>query len=314
MKMGVPAMHAKSDSEVTSFDASTPPRSPRRALYYVQSPSHHDLEKMSYGSSPCGSPRNYHYQYHCSPIHHSRESSTSRFSASLKITRNPAPWKRLPTASNHLQPQEDDDEDQQDPYYPFKFYVICFLFSFVLLFSIFSLILWAASTPYKPRIFVKSMKFEQFNIQAGIDGTGVQTDMLTLNSTVKIFYRNPATFFGVHVTATPLELYYYKLKIASGHMKNFYQPRRSKRVLVAVVEGNQIPVYGAVPILNDAKDHSDSVSVPLNLTFVIRSRAYILGRLVKSKFYNNILCQVTLRGNHVGKPINMTTHGSCIYH
>nr|GLL23569.1 uncharacterized protein LOC109161324 [Ipomoea trifida] len=113
------------------------------------------------------------------------------------------------------------------------------------------------------------MKFEHFNVQAGIDGTGVQTDMLTLNSTVKIFYRNPATFFGVHVTATPIELYYYKLKIASGHMKKFYQPRKSKRVLVAVVEGNQIPVYGAVPILNDAKDHSDGVSVPLNLTFVI---------------------------------------------
>lgn len=62
------------------------------------------------------------------------------------------------------------------------------------------------------------MKFEHFNVQAGIDGTGVQTDMLTLNSTVKIFYRNPATFFGVHVTATPIELYYYKLKIASGHV------------------------------------------------------------------------------------------------
>ena len=47
--MGV-AMHVKSDSEVTSLDASSPPR----PLYYVQSPSHshHDLEKMSYGSSP----------------------------------------------------------------------------------------------------------------------------------------------------------------------------------------------------------------------------------------------------------------------
>lgn len=164
MKMGVPAnaMHAKSDSEVTSIDASSPPRSPRRALYYVQSPSHHDLEKMSYGSSPCGSPRNYHYHYHCSPIHHSRESSTSRFSASLKITRNPAPWKRLPTASDHLQPQEDDDQDQQlhHPHSNFKFYVLCFLISFLLLFSIFSLILWAASTPYKPTIFVKVCLFK----------------------------------------------------------------------------------------------------------------------------------------------------------
>lgn len=65
---------------------------------------------------------------------------------------------------------------------------------------------------------VQSILFENFNVQAGMDASGVPTDMLTLNSTVKIFYRNPATFFGVHVTSTPLELHYFDLKVASGHV------------------------------------------------------------------------------------------------
>ncbi|XP_059295555.1 uncharacterized protein LOC132048892 [Lycium ferocissimum] len=310
--MGV-TIHAKSDSEVTSIDASSPPRSPRRALYYVQSPSHsqqHDVEKMSYGSSPFGSPA---HHYHCSPIHHSRESSTSRFSASLK---NPirnhqlAVWKRIPR-TNDDDPDEDNDDDDDGKSNVMRFYMLCFLLSFIVLFTIFSLILWAASLPYKPKIFVKSMVFENLNVQAGIDGTGVQTDMLTLNSTVRIYYRNPATFFGVHVTATPLELHYYMLKVASGQMKKFYEPRKSKRIVVAVLQGHQIPLYGAIPLLSDAKDRIQSVSVPLNLTFVMRSRAYILGRLVKPKFYVHISCQVTLRGNHLGKHINLTTSGSC---
>lgn len=51
-----------------------------------------------------------------------------------------------------------------------------------------------------------------------MDKTGVPTDMLSLNSTVRIFYRNPATFFGVHVSSTPVEIYYDQLKIASGHV------------------------------------------------------------------------------------------------
>ncbi|CAH9125956.1 unnamed protein product [Cuscuta epithymum] len=157
------------------------------------------------------------------------------------------------------------------------------------------------------------MKFEHFNVQAGIDGSGVQTDLLSLNSTVKIFFRNPATFFGVHVTATPLQLYYYNLNIATGHIKNFYEARKRNRVLVTVVEGYQIPVYGAVPIVGGGDD-GNTVSVPLNLTFVIRSRAYILGRLVKSKFYTHVLCQVALSGDHVGKPINLMTPESCTYH
>lgn len=42
--------------------------------------------------------------------------------------------------------------------------------------------------------------------------------MFSLNSTVKISYRNPATFFAVHVTSTPWELHYFQLKIASGQV------------------------------------------------------------------------------------------------
>ena len=61
--------------------------------------------------------------------------------------------------------------------------------------------------------------FENFHYQAGNDQSGVPTDMLSLNSTVKISYRNPATFYAVHVTSTPWELYHFQLKIASGQVK-----------------------------------------------------------------------------------------------
>ncbi|KAL0348533.1 UNVERIFIED_CONTAM: hypothetical protein Sangu_1081100 [Sesamum angustifolium] len=302
--MGV-AMHVKSDSEVTSIDASTPPRSPRRPLYYVQSPSHsqHDLEKMSYGSSPFGSPT-HHFQYHCSPIHHSRESSTSRFSASLKNPRNSGGsgggWRRMQRKYDEVGDEVEEDgesegDDERKDNGQVRFYVACFLFSFLVLFAIFSLILWAASLAYKPRIIVMNISFENFNVQAGMDGTGVPTDMLTLNSTVRIFYKNPGTYFGVHVTSTPLELHYFDLKVASGH-------------------GQQVPLYGGIPVLSDAEGHPGGVSVPLNLTFVMRSRAYILGRLVKTKFYKSILCEVALRGNHLGKPLNLTKSEFCVYH
>ncbi|CAL5378021.1 unnamed protein product [Camellia sinensis] len=341
-------MHVKSDSEVTSIDASSPPRSPRRPMYYVQSPSQHDVEKMSYGSSPFASP----HHYHCSPIHHSRESSTSRFSASLK---NPAAWKRLQRRHHDGDEDDgggsDDDDDEGDGEgdggQVMRFYVVCFVLSFVALFTIFSLILLAASSPYKPKIFVKSMVFQNFDIQAGMDQTGVPTDMLTLNSTVRIFYRNPATFFGVHVTSTPLELHYYQLKLATGYhtdvvlrlesqmrptwlafmwgqvwavalcatvglaMKKFYQSRKSQRMVMTLVLGHQVPLYGGIPVLSGAISHLESVSVPLNLTFAMRSRAYILGRLVKPKFYRSIICGVVLQGNRLGKHLNLTN--SCIY-
>ncbi|KAM5562670.1 hypothetical protein ABKV19_017730 [Rosa sericea] len=210
-------MHAKSDSEVTSVEQSTPPRSPRRPIYYVQSPSNHDVEKMSYGSSPMGSPG--HPYYHCSPIHHSRESSTSRFSASFKNPRNLSAWKRLHRPDHD--DEESDEDDQNDaapsPGRNVRLY-LCFALLFFVLFTLFSLILWGASKSYTPQVVVKNIVFESFNIQAGVDISGVATDMLSLNSTVSIHYRNPGTFFGVHVTSTPLELHYFQLKVASGQV------------------------------------------------------------------------------------------------
>lgn len=143
-------MHAKSDSEVTSVDQSWPARSPRRPLYYVQSPSNQDVEKMSYGSSPLASP---HHYYHSSPIHHSRESSTSRFSVSLKNPRNLSSWKKL-HQSQHDDDDDNDDDADQGSGNNIRLY-LCFFLLFVLFFAAFSLILWGASKSYGPKVLVK---------------------------------------------------------------------------------------------------------------------------------------------------------------
>lgn len=151
-------MHAKTDSEGTSIDASWPPRSPRRPVYYVQSPSNHDVEKMSYGSSPTASPT--HHYYHCSPIHHSRESSTSRFSASLKNPRSLSAWKHVQIGHGDDDDDDDDEMDGRDGRRAnnVRLY-LCLVFLFFVLFAVFSLILWGASRSYKPKVFVRVSYF-----------------------------------------------------------------------------------------------------------------------------------------------------------
>lgn len=67
---------------------------------------------------------------------------------------------------------------------------------------------------------LQSIKFENFVIQAGSDNTGVATDMVTMNSTVKLTFRNTATFFGVHVTSTPLDLSYSQITFGSGSVSS----------------------------------------------------------------------------------------------
>lgn len=66
---------------------------------------------------------------------------------------------------------------------------------------------------------LQSIKFDHLRVQAGSDSTGVATDMITMNSTLKFTYRNTGAFFGVHVTSTPLELSYSDIVIASGNVR-----------------------------------------------------------------------------------------------
>ncbi|XP_057446981.1 uncharacterized protein LOC130738830 [Lotus japonicus] len=301
-------MHAKTDSEVTSISASSPARSPpRRPLYFVQSPSRdsHDGEKTvttSFHSTPVLSPN-------ASPPH---SSSSTRFSAPHRKKDNHhhhhslKPWKQIDVIEEEGLLQGED----RDRTLSRRCYFLIFLLGFLLLFTLFSLILWGASRPMKPKIFIKSIKFDHVQVQAGSDSTGVATDMISMNSTLKFTYRNTGTFFGVHVASTPLELSYSEIVIAAGNMKEFYQHRRSHRLVSVAVMGNKIPLYGSGASLSSTTG-MPTVPVPLNLNFVLRSRAYVLGKLVKPKYYKRIQCSITLDPKKLSAPIPLKH--SCTY-
>ncbi|KAJ6960010.1 hypothetical protein NC653_038151 [Populus alba x Populus x berolinensis] len=88
-----------------------------------------------------------------------------------------------------------------------------------------------------------SVTFEQFRIQAGSDSTGVATDMISVNSTVRMTYRNKGTFFGVHVTSTPMDLSYSEITLVPGSIKKFYQSRKSQRSVAISLISDKINNY-----------------------------------------------------------------------
>ncbi|XP_047319045.1 uncharacterized protein LOC124922354 [Impatiens glandulifera] len=298
------SMHAKTDSEVTSLAASSPTRSPpRRPVYYVQSPSRdsHDGEKTtnSFHSTPIISPMG-------SPGRHSRNSSSTRFSGSLK------PGSRKggsgdPSGRQHYLRKDEKqakgfdsieeegllDDDDSNKGIPRRCYFLAFVIGFFVLFSFFSLVLWGASRNQKPIVTMKSITFDQFVIQAGSDASGVSTEMVTMNSSISLIFRNTGTFFGVHVTSTPVNLAYSELTLASGTINNFYQSRKNQRKMKVILQGNLIPLYGGGAELS-SKAGLPTAPVPLTLSFTLRARAYVLGKLVKPKFYKRINCIVVM--------------------
>lgn len=286
-------MHAKTDSEGTSLAPSSPTRQPhQQQIYYVQSPSHYDGDRKttatttaSFHSTPMGSPAT-------AGAHHSRHSSSSstRFSASLKPSANANARRQWKDYAAVIEEEGLLDQDSHPSRKPLS-RPCCYLLAFFLLFSLFSLILWAVSKAQKPSIAMKSFKFESFTVQAGSDSSGVASDMISLNSTLNFTFRNSATFFGLHVSSAPLHLSFNQITIASGSINKFYQSRKSQRSVVVSVIGNKIPLYGGGASLGPSP-------VAMQLTLLLRSRAYVLGRLVMPSFDTNAQCSISFHPNN----------------
>lgn len=68
-------------------------------------------------------------------------------------------------------------------------------------------------------MLLQDITFEDFNIQVGWSRSNYLTQLLTLKSTVQMTYQNPS-FCAADVAAT-VELQYYDLKLASGHVSHF---------------------------------------------------------------------------------------------
>ncbi|KAJ4966410.1 hypothetical protein NE237_018259 [Protea cynaroides] len=123
------------------------------------------------------------------------------------------------------------DDDRKEKGLPHRCYVPVFVLGFTIVFSLFSLILWGASKSQNPIITMKgkilpvlillSITFKHFAISAGSDASGVATDMVSMNSTVKFTLRNTVTFFGVHVISMPIDLSYYQLTVSTRNVSKY---------------------------------------------------------------------------------------------
>ena len=152
-------LHTKSESDVTSLATSSPSRSsPKRAAYFVQSPSRdsHDGDKSSSMqptpnfNSPMESPS------HPSYGRHSRNSSSSRFSGIFRSSsgrkggkrRNDKGW---PECNVIVEEGDYDDENR----FTRRYQALIALLGFIVLFTVFCLIIWGAARPFKAEVTVK---------------------------------------------------------------------------------------------------------------------------------------------------------------
>lgn len=91
-------------------------------------------------------------------------------------------------------------------------------------------------------------------------------------------------------------------------LKKYYQPRKSRRTVSVIVEGNKVPLYGAGSSLTVSQT---GIVVPLTLKFDIKSRGNVVGKLVRTKHRRQISCSLVIDSSS-SKPIKFKKN-TCTY-
>ncbi|XP_057768139.1 uncharacterized protein LOC130988340 [Salvia miltiorrhiza] len=289
-------MHATSESDMTSIRPSS--ASPRG--YFVQSPSrdsHDDIDKCSSSNdrSTLDSP---------TAPRHSLTSSSSTTAASRRR------WNKHYC---NVVPEE-GAAAYYDDYYGEKAYARqcnCLILgiTFLLSFSLIWLIVFGVSRTFKAQVTIKSLKIAKLDVGEGSDHTGVPTKLITLNCSANLVIYNPATFFGIDVTSHIAHLKFLDLTVATGQLKKYYQPRKSRRMMWVELVGREVPLYGAGAALAASDEEK---GIPFKLEFRIESRGCHLGKLVKTLHTVHFTCFPLISSKLLTKQI-LFPHNSCKY-
>jgi hypothetical protein len=93
-------------------------------------------------------------------------------------------------------------------------------------------------------------------------------------------------------------------------IKKFYQSRKSQRSVAISLISDKIPLYGSGAAFSSSTGTA-TLPVPLKVNFVVRSKAYVLGKLVKPKFNKRIECDFTFDPKKLNVPISLQK--ACTY-
>lgn len=92
-------------------------------------------------------------------------------------------------------------------------------------------------------------------------------------------------------------------------LRRYYQPRKSHRMVTAVIHGEKVPLYGAGGSLMLS---STGGAVPLTLDFDLTSRGYVIGKLVRVTHKVHVTCPVVVDAKKT-KPIRFSKKACSVY-
>lgn len=99
-----------------------------------------------------------------------------------------------------------------------------------------------------------------------------------------------------------------ELVLATGQIPNYFQAKGIHKVIPVVAQAVKVPVYGAG---DDLTAGGYKQGVPLSMVATLHSQYYVVGKMIKPKYENQVACNIVLDSNTMALLTPLKT--SCTY-
>ncbi|XP_060217231.1 uncharacterized protein LOC132644650 [Lycium barbarum] len=171
-------------------------------------------------------------------------------------------------------------------------------------------VFYLATKPPAPKISVKIAGIREFGLREGVDGTGVNTKMLTCNCSMTLQIDNKSKLFGLYIHPPAMEMYFGRLPFILAQGEELYAGSYGPTYFKLSVGTRNKALYGAGRVMQDML--RSNKGLPLLIRVHLSSTFHVVWGLIKPKFHHQIECLVVLHNTYNKRQRTQAYNSTCV--
>ncbi|XP_016467220.1 uncharacterized protein LOC107789862 [Nicotiana tabacum] len=170
-------------------------------------------------------------------------------------------------------------------------------------------VFYVATKPPAPKVSLEIAGVREFGLREGVDGTGVNTKMLTCNYSMSLQIDNKSKLFGLYIQPPAMEMYFGRVPFILAQGEELYAGSNGQTYFKLNVGTREKAMYGAGRIMQDMLQSGKGL--PLLLRVHLTSTFHVVWGLIKPKFHHQIECLLHLHNTYNKRHRTQAYNSTC---
>ncbi|XP_043692112.1 uncharacterized protein LOC122642641 [Telopea speciosissima] len=163
---------------------------------------------------------------------------------------------------------------------------------FMLSLGVALLLFYLATKPPPPKMSLKMAGIQQFGLGEGVDGSGVTTNILTCNCSMKLQIDNKSKLFGLHIQPPIIDMSFGRFIFGSSQGPELYAESDGPTMVPLYVGTSNKAMYGAGRTMEDMLESGKGLQLIIQMR--LSSSFRVVWDLIKPRFHHHAECLLVL--------------------